>query len=103
MASRLINNTSVAVGWKVSNEGFLKNNNKLSNLKLRASYGLTGNQAIGPYQSLATYDVNPPSEVGGAFGVSLAQEANPDLKWETSIQSNVGLRVRRNFSVSPHL
>ncbi len=84
---------SVALGWKVSNERFLVNNRTLSNLKLRASYGLTGNQAIGPYESLAAYRVQPPSEVDGAFGVDLAREANPDLKWETSIQTNVGVDV----------
>jgi len=84
---------SVAVGWKISNENFLSDNNLISNLKLRASYGLTGNQAIGPYESLGSYRVQPPSEVGGAFGVDLAREANPDLKWETSVQTNVGLDV----------
>ncbi len=82
---------SVALGWKVSNEDFLADNRTISNLKLRASYGLTGNQAIGPYESLATYRVQPPSEVGGAFGVDLAREANPDLKWETSYQTNIGV------------
>ncbi len=82
---------SVAVGWKISNESFLMGNKTLSNLKLRASYGLTGNQAIGPYESLAIYRVQPPSVVGGPFGVDLAREANPDLKWETSYQTNVGL------------
>ena len=84
---------SVALGWKISNEDFLVDNLTLSNLKLRASYGLTGNQAIGPYASLATYNVQPPSEIGGAFGVELAREANPNLKWETSSQTNVGLDV----------
>ena len=84
---------SVAVGWKVSREKFLMGNRTISNLKLRASYGLTGNQAIGPYESLATYRVQPPSEVGGAFGVDLAREANPDLKWETSIQTNIGADI----------
>ena len=82
---------SLAVGWKLSNEDFLINNSTISNLKLRASYGLTGNQAIGPYQSLAVLNVQPPTEVGGAFGVSLAREGNPDLKWETSIQTNFGI------------
>lgn len=82
---------SVALGWKISQENFLADNSTISNLKLRASYGLTGNQAIGPYESLATFRVQPPSEVGGAFGVDLAREANPDLKWETSFQTNIGL------------
>lgn len=84
---------SFAFGWKISNEDFLLDNKTLSNLKLRASYGLTGNQAIGPYESLAIYRVQPPSAVGGAFGVDLAREANPDLKWETSVQTNIGLDV----------
>ena len=84
---------SLALGWKISNENFLMDNQTLSNLKLRASYGLTGNQAIGPYESLSVYNVQPPSEVDGAFGVELAREANPDLKWETSYQTNVGVDV----------
>jgi len=84
---------SFAFGWKVSRESFLIDNPTISNLKLRASYGLTGNQAIGPYESLATFRVQPPSEIDGAFGVELAREANPDLKWETSAQTNVGLDV----------
>ncbi len=82
---------SFAVGWKASNESFLIDNPTISNLKFRASYGLTGNQAIGPYESLATFRVQPPSEVDGAFGVDLAREENPDLKWETSIQTNIGV------------
>ena len=95
---------SVALGWKISNEDFLIDNQNISNLKLRASYGLTGNQAIGPYESLSIYNVQPPSEVGGAFGVTLAREENPDLKWETSAQTNIGLDVgllenRISFSI----
>ena len=82
---------SIAAGWKISNESFLVDNSTISNLKLRASWGKTGNQAIGPYESLPTFRVQPPSEVGGAFGVDLAREANPDLKWETSTQTNLGL------------
>ncbi len=82
---------SFAVGWKVSRENFLLDNRTLSNLKLRASYGLTGNQAIGPYESLSIFNVQPPSEVDGAFGVELAREANPDLRWETSTQTNIGI------------
>ena len=84
---------SIAFGWKVSRENFLLDNPTISNLKLRASYGLTGNQAIGPYASLSTYRVQAPTEVGGAFAVDLAREANPDLKWETSYQTNVGVDI----------
>ncbi len=84
---------SVALGWKVSRESFLIDNKTISNLKIRASYGLTGNQAIGPYESLSIYRVQPPSEVGGEFGVNLAREANPNLKWETSYQTNLGMDV----------
>ncbi len=84
---------SIAFGWKLSNESFMVDNSTISNLKLRASYGLTGNQAIGPYESLSTFDVQPPGQVGGAFGVNLAREANPDLKWETSTQTNLGVDV----------
>ncbi len=81
---------SFAVGWKVSREPFFADDGVVSNLKLRASWGLTGNQAIGPFESLATFNVQPPAEVDGAFGVELAREANPDLKWETSAQTNIG-------------
>jgi len=84
---------SFAFGWKVSNEGFWANNNIVNSLKLRASYGMTGNQAIGPYESLASFRVQPPSEIDGAFGVDLAREANPNLKWETSTQTNIGVDV----------
>ncbi len=84
---------SLAVGWKVSRESFLIDNPTISNLKLRASWGLTGNQAIGPFESLALFTVRPPAEVDGAFGVEFAREANPDLKWETSAQTNVGVDV----------
>ncbi|OAV45799.1 SusC/RagA family protein [Lewinella sp. 4G2] len=82
---------SVAFGWKVHREDFLLENPTLSTLKLRASYGLTGNQAIGPYSSLSIYRVQAPTVVGGPFAVDLAREANPDLKWETSYQTNIGV------------
>ena len=84
---------SFAAGWKISREDFLAGNSTISDLKLRASWGMTGNQAIGPFESLASFNVQPPSEVDGAFGVEVAREANPDLKWETSTQTNIGLDV----------
>ena len=84
---------SGALGWKISNEEFMQDVDVVSNLKLRASYGVTGNQAIGPYQSLAQLAVTPSTAVGTDPSVSVAQDANPDLKWETSYQFNVGVDV----------
>jgi TonB-linked SusC/RagA family outer membrane protein len=83
---------SVAVGWVLSEEGFMSGADWLSNLKLRGSYGLTGNQAIGPYQSLARVGsasyVIANAKVSGLTPIS---PANPDLIWETTKQTNIGL------------
>ena len=83
---------SGAFGWKISNEEFLKDNEKISNLKLRASYGVTGNQAISAFQSLARFD-NVLSIINGqqVGAVVPDQAANPNLKWESSFQTNIGL------------
>lgn len=83
---------SGAIGWKLSNENFLKDHDKISNLKLRASYGVTGNQAIAPYQSLARFgSVFTPINGTTVINVTPGQVANPDLKWESSYQTNIGL------------
>jgi TonB-linked SusC/RagA family outer membrane protein len=83
---------SVAVGWNISNEDFLKNSNVVSNLKLRASYGKTGNQAINPYQTQGglartVYAFG----TAGAFGYRPNAIPNSDLRWETSSSMNFGL------------
>lgn len=77
---------SVSAAWNISNEDFLKSSTVISNLKLRASYGLTGNQAFpaGSAQTQWGYAGNG----GGIFQVNVA---NPDLKWETTTQTNIGL------------
>ncbi|WP_083692303.1 TonB-dependent receptor [Seonamhaeicola sp. S2-3] len=83
---------SGALGWKVSNENFLKDNEIISNLKLRASYGVTGNPSIAPYQSLATlqsiYAVTGDQTVNAVVS---GRPANPNLKWESSYQTNFGI------------
>lgn len=82
---------SAALGWKVSNEDFLKNNETISNLKLRASYGIVGNQAIPPYASFASLtDVQGLSNGGVVSGVAPDQASNANLKWESSSQINLG-------------
>ena len=83
---------SVALGWRISEEAFMQNVLVVSDLKLRASYGKTGNTALNPYQSLdrmsnfRTVHGNQADEVGfSPSGIS-----NPDLKWETTTQLDIG-------------
>ena len=83
---------SAALGWKVSNESFLKDSETVSNLKLRASYGITGNPSISPYQSLSRFASLYASRNGQTVNaITPDQPANPDLKWESSYQTNIGV------------
>ncbi|MEX0928310.1 MAG: SusC/RagA family TonB-linked outer membrane protein, partial [Balneolales bacterium] len=79
---------AVSAGWIISNEEFLRNNQALSFLKLRASYGLTGNAEIPNFGPRGLYGV---SSYGGSPGLYPSQVANPDLKWEQTAQVDVGL------------
>jgi TonB-dependent starch-binding outer membrane protein SusC len=86
---------SAAVAWKVSEEGFMKTSSTISNLKLRASYGLTGNSEIPPYSSLSLLSANyatifNETRVGGT---GLNRLSNPNLKWEKTAQSDVGIEL----------
>ena len=83
---------SGAIGWKMNEEDFLKDSETISNLKLRASYGVTGNQAIQPYQSFAKLSPLFTAINGQVTGAVVPdQAANPDLKWESSYQLNLGV------------
>jgi len=79
---------SAAVAWKISNENFLKDNSVINNLKLRLGWGSVGNQNAPNYAYTPTYTASPTT-----FGPGLlaANTANPDIKWETTSSSNVGL------------
>lgn len=86
---------SVGLAWNVSNERFWNNGlkNSISSFKLRASYGVVGNQAISPYQSIASLNSNLPYIINGntaSTGVGLGKIENPDLKWEKTVQLNIG-------------
>ena len=85
---------SVAFGWIVSEEGFLQNSRVLSNLKVRTSYGLTGNSEISNYQyeaGLGTYTAI--FDRARNIGVGVSRLANPELKWETNTQFDIGLEL----------
>jgi TonB-linked SusC/RagA family outer membrane protein len=83
---------SVAVGWNISQEAFLHDNRLLNLLKLRFSYGLTGNEAINPYQTI-TGQSSLSYVSGGTTVVGLRANnlGNSNLKWETTASSNLAL------------
>jgi TonB-linked SusC/RagA family outer membrane protein len=79
---------AASVGWVVSEENFMRNINFLSFLKLRASYGLTGNAEIGESRFLGLYGISNYPDLPGFVP---AQLGNPDLKWERTAQADIGL------------
>lgn len=83
---------AVSAGWRISEEPFLQNSRLIEDLKLRASWGVTGNNNIGNYTSLST--MNPANYIlgnGFASGQVLAAFANANLGWEQSNQLNIGM------------
>ena len=93
---------SVSVGWNVANESFLRDGRWLDALKFRASWGQNGNENIGDFAYLATistyglgYSFGSQNANGSlAVGAAPVKVVNPDLKWETSEQTDIGLDVR---------
>ncbi|RYF77350.1 MAG: TonB-dependent receptor [Cytophagaceae bacterium] len=82
----------IALGWNISNEDFMKGSTWVDLLKLRASRGSVGNQGVAPYQTqgllgrtVYAWGNNP------AYGYRPETIGNPDLKWETSTTTNIGL------------
>ena len=86
---------SAALAWRVSDEAFLANNSVISNLKLRTSYGLTGNSEIPPYSSLSLLSSNYRTVWNDAAigGTGLNRLANPDLRWEKTAQTDIGIEL----------
>jgi TonB-linked SusC/RagA family outer membrane protein len=84
---------SVSLGWRVSQEGFMQGLTALSDLKLRASYGETGNDRIGDYVYQATLNSNLFYNFDGSLlsGSTITALANADLKWETTKMKNIGI------------
>ncbi|ADB36505.1 SusC/RagA family TonB-linked outer membrane protein [Spirosoma linguale] len=82
----------IALGWNVSNEDFMKGSSWVDLLKIRASRGSVGNQGVAPYQTQGLLDRtvyafgNTP-----AYGYRPNTIGNPDLRWETSTSTNIGI------------
>src|SRR5699024_8445743 len=79
---------SVGASWNIGNEGFLKNQNFLSRLRLRASYGENGNQDIDNYTAMGLYKM---VQYGGQPGLIYSQINNSQLTWEKNKPLNVGI------------
>ena len=85
---------SISAAWRITGETFMQGQSLFQDLKLRVGYGLSGNQNIDPYTSLRLYGPQSSQfiyngEWINSYGVS--QNPNPDLKWETTAMTNVGL------------
>lgn len=92
---------SVAAAWRISEEAFLRNNKLISELKLRTSYGITGNQEVGYYNS---FNAIVPAPYNNYSAVRLGILGNTNFQWEETKQFNVGLdaeffRGRIGFTV----
>ncbi len=94
---------SVALGWNITNEEFFGSSDRINNLKLRASWGKTGNQEIPSKITKLSFtdskDENDTYPINGTensiedypFGTIFTRLANPDIQWEVSAQTNIGL------------
>jgi len=79
---------AVSAGWVITNEPFLHPLARLGSIKLRGSFGVTGNQGISNYAYLATYGA---ANYGTLPGISPNNFANPNLKWEQTKETDIGL------------
>ncbi len=87
---------SLSAGWRISQERFFRNKfNFISDMKIRASWGITGNDNIGNYIWQSTYNTANAYNIGGtvATGAAITSLANPRVQWESVQQTNLGLDV----------
>lgn len=87
---------AVAAAWNAHNEQFMKKFENLSTLKIRASWGETGSQAISPYSTLDSYDTGRYYYFNNGTqtsGIAISNPGNPELVWETTEQIDLGVEV----------
>jgi TonB-linked SusC/RagA family outer membrane protein len=84
----------LGASWIVSKESFMENIKPITFLKVRGSYGTTGNaDGIGYYAALGLYSISSSASYAGLPGAAPSQKANPDLTWEKSKSANIGFEV----------
>ncbi len=86
---------SFSAGWNISKESFMEDVSVINNLKLRASWGQLGNQAISPNQYSSIYSLGQNYSYGGSLvgGAAQTNLPNSDVTWETSTQTDIGLDI----------
>jgi TonB-linked SusC/RagA family outer membrane protein len=85
---------SVAGAWKISEEDFMQDQTLFKDLKLRASWGKSGNQAIGPYRTLGVLtEANTTLNGSEVPGLTLGRPSNPNLQWETTTSLDIALEA----------
>jgi TonB-linked SusC/RagA family outer membrane protein len=84
---------SISVGWRITQEPFMKGQTIFDDLKLRAGYGITGSQIKDPFLGIAMLKYEKYAYVNGQWVQTIvpASNANPDLKWEEKKETNIGL------------
>lgn len=83
---------AISASWLISDEEFLKGSSVLSTLKLRASHGVTGNDAIGNFDSRGLYGGG--ANYNGIGGIDPTSLANPNLRWERNVETSIGLEYQ---------
>jgi TonB-linked SusC/RagA family outer membrane protein len=84
---------SFSAGWRISKEGFFGENNTLNDLKIRAGWGIVGNDQVGDYSSFGLVSPGSFYVIGGQKvpGTAISSMENADLKWEQTAQTNIGV------------
>jgi len=84
---------SFSAGWRISKEGFYGENNIINDLKIRAGWGVVGNDQVGDYSSFGLVSPGSFYVIGGAKvpGTAISSMENADLKWEQTAQTNIGV------------
>jgi len=82
---------AISAGWNMTEEDFMKNQNWINQLKIRAGYGETGNDNIGNFDSMALYGSSSGSNYNQEPGLQPSGIANTSLRWERNITTNIGL------------
>lgn len=84
---------SFSLGWRISEESFMQDVSWLNELKIRGSWGKIGNQEIGRFQFVDAVSLGFGYPFGGSYtgGSAVTQSRDPELRWETTIISNIGL------------